>query len=273
MITPIKSIFASETSNKLNLTDSQIANGIQYQGSVVSNQLNAIANRTDSMIDDLQRSVAFYNNQKQYKKNNLCKLLVKYNGDYGIVTLIWKNAKEGNSTPFVEKEGITTLNFNYDYTSNVPILSVDTDNVFKFELKKLLNSDYWDIIAMSDNFSKKAMYTFTKVYSHQFSIPQNETYNPYPLILKLNFSLKDCDLFFIGGTFSSPFFTKEFLSTLYNSKIRLVLGQRIYWNSSQIVIGGHIAFNYYERWNLEENTICLEVVWFGDRLTCYGLKM
>ena len=275
MIEPIKTIFASNTNNKIKLTESKIANGIQYKGAVVSNELNGIANRADIMIDDLQRTTAFYNNMKQYKKNDLCKLLIKYNGVYGIVALIYNNIMIGNVSPFIENENVVTLKFEYNYKDSVPILTIETDNPFDFALEKLLNSENWDIISMSDNFSQKKKDTFSVAFQQNFSMPYK-----YRGIfdLELDFSLAECDAIVMYSIeekrdFTSPLFTKEFLYSIYKNKIQFCFTETVvYLGPNRCWQEGFISLGNFNAWDLKKNKISLFYTWNSTKFIVAGIK-
>lgn len=69
--------WAEDTHNKYELSEEQVKTGIVRLGNIVSNQLNAVANRADTMIDLLQRCSA-WNADKTYQQGDLCMVSVYY---------------------------------------------------------------------------------------------------------------------------------------------------------------------------------------------------
>ena len=69
--------WAEDTHNKYELSEEQIKTGIARLGNIVSNQLNAVANRADIMIDLLQRCSA-WNVNKTYQQGDICMVSIYY---------------------------------------------------------------------------------------------------------------------------------------------------------------------------------------------------
>ena len=77
----ITKIWASNAvSNRKLFNDDEIGAGIQYEGPVVSNELNGIANRADIMIDNLQRGHTPWNAAKEYNRGDSVVACVSING-------------------------------------------------------------------------------------------------------------------------------------------------------------------------------------------------
>lgn len=69
--------WAEDTHNKYELSEEQVKTGIVRLGNIVSNQLNAVANRADIMIDLLQRCSA-WNVDKTYQQGDICMVSIYY---------------------------------------------------------------------------------------------------------------------------------------------------------------------------------------------------
>ena len=259
MTEPIQSIFASGTNNKLQLTESQISSGIKYQGAVVSNELNAQFNRTDLAIDELQRTVGFYNNKRKYVKWDLAKILVNYNGVYGIVTLAWNNVESNNQPPFIEVESTPSLEFTYNYNNTTPMLVISTESKKYFELRNFLNSQFWDIVGMSENFQNIQSKLGSKIqtmYSQVFY--GTYTYNNYNAVCQgtTTFNLLDCD-YITFGTFKIMYSLAQ-IRAFIDNKIyiysdrytQVVSTESSYTNKHNLV-----EYANFNNWDLEKNKV------------------
>lgn len=69
--------FASETTNKITLSESEIEKGIEYKGSIVSNQLNGVVHWITDNLRYMQSSGGYYLHDKEYHKNDICVILHK----------------------------------------------------------------------------------------------------------------------------------------------------------------------------------------------------
>lgn len=77
----INSLWGELTTNRIDFTEEEIANGILYKGPIVSNQLNGLAYNVYSMLDLMQRTGGLYNSLKIYYENNVVSVIVQRQGE------------------------------------------------------------------------------------------------------------------------------------------------------------------------------------------------
>lgn len=77
----INNIWGELTTNRVDFTEEEIANGILYKGPVVSNQLNGLAYNLYDMVNFAQRTGGLYNSLKIYYENNIVSALTHRQGE------------------------------------------------------------------------------------------------------------------------------------------------------------------------------------------------
>lgn len=123
-------IWANGTDNKnTNFTNEEIAQGIVKQSDIVSNQLNGIAFRADTFIDNLQRCTA-WNPNKTYEIGDNVFVNVAYqkSGDSGATSYLCFfrcNQAANTSTPLMQG---TSTAFNVNTDTNVPLFTIQSGN-------------------------------------------------------------------------------------------------------------------------------------------------
>ena len=258
---PIQKIWAQDSTNKLNLTESQIANGIAYQGAVVSNQLNGIANRADLVCDEIQRYAGFFDNRKTYTKNDLCKLLVNYNGKRGIVTLIYVGNTQSSNAPFVTKQS-GVLDFSYNQSSGVTFFTITTQDKAGFFLKDYVNGTFWEIVSYgaleneirrvgtSESVAEllfEAPYTWLYGVNKKATIITNKSIFNYDEIYFLHCYHQVWNEFQANAPFSPAF-----IRMCHKHQIRAsVFSSSVYINGAD---NGDVAFDDFENWHFNDNS-------------------
>ena len=258
---PIQKIWAQDSTNKLNLTESQIANGIAYQGAVVSNQLNGIANRADLVCDEIQRYAGFFDNRKTYTKNDLCKLLVNYNGKRGIVTLIYVGNTQSSNAPFVTKQS-GVLDFSYNQSSGVTFFTITTQDKAGFFLKDYVNGVFWEIVSYgaleneirrvgtSESIAEvlfEAPYTWLYGVNKKATIITNKSIFNYDEIYFLHCYYQVWNEFQANAPFSPAF-----IRMCHKHQIRA----SVFSSSAHIgsADNGDVAFDDFENWRFGNNS-------------------
>ena len=144
----IQNIWGQGTSNKYELTESQISEGIIQKSNIVSNQLNSVANRSDVMIDNLQRVTA-WNALKTYNQGDtvqvLVSLTIKNNPSQNFLAVLTSTAS-GNINEPLQQSYASSFVRNDDYV--MPLYNIqsqqDTTNISDFV------NDGWDYVYYSD---------------------------------------------------------------------------------------------------------------------------
>ena len=258
---PIQKIWAQDSTNKLNLTESQIANGIAYQGAVVSNQLNGIANRADLVCDEIQRYAGFFDNRKTYAKNDLCKLLVNYNGKRGIVTLIYVSDTQSSNAPFVTKQS-GVLDFSYNQSSGVTFFTITTQDKAGFFLKDYVNGAFWEIMSYGALENEiRRVGTSESVAELLFEAPSNWLYgaNKKATIITKK-SIFEYDEIYFLHCYNQSYnefqanapFSPAFIRMCQKHQIRAsVFSSLIYVGA---IDNGDVAFDDFENWRFNDNS-------------------
>lgn len=139
----IKNIWAQNTSNKLEFTEEEVANGIVEKSEVVSNQLNGVFNRSETFIDLLQRANA-WNAGKTYNTGDMCFVAVNFRKSCDTsgkryVMIFISNVDNNTAEPLIRKSA-TTFTLNNDLV--VPLYTI-TQNNDTTALSSYTNSTYW----------------------------------------------------------------------------------------------------------------------------------
>ena len=123
-------IWANGTDNKnANFTNEEITQGIVKQSDIVSNQLNGMAFRADTFIDNLQRCTA-WNPNKTYEIGDNVFVNVSYqkSGDSGATSYLCFfrcNQAANTNTPLMQG---TATAFNVNTDTNVPLFTIQSGN-------------------------------------------------------------------------------------------------------------------------------------------------
>ena len=123
-------IWANGTDNKnTNFTNEEIAQGIVKQSDIISNQLNGMAFRSDTFIDNLQRCTA-WNPNKTYEIGDNVFVNVAYqkSGDSGATSYLCFfrcNQAANTNTPLMQG---TATAFNVNTDANVPLFTIQSGN-------------------------------------------------------------------------------------------------------------------------------------------------
>lgn len=99
----INKVWASDTTNKAQLSQDDIGRGIIYESAIESKYPNAILNQSTQAIKDLQESGAFWMELKDYSQGNIVSLLVA-NGHFISTRMYIKTSETiNNSFPLQSK--------------------------------------------------------------------------------------------------------------------------------------------------------------------------
>lgn len=137
----INKIWASDTNNRLDFNENQKAQGIEYQGPIISNQLNGIEFLNQTYIDNLQRSATSWNPSKIYKNGDCVIILAQYKNEN--IILILKSLKDNNSTAPLQK--LDSIDFNINYDLAVVLFAIN-DNENDRQISYYLNNANWIIL-------------------------------------------------------------------------------------------------------------------------------
>lgn len=107
---PVTTIWASETSNFVSFTTSQIEQGIVYKGNIVSNELNGIEKLVFTSIRHTQTTGELYDNAQTYNPSQYCSQLISTNGITKL--LYFQNTSSSNNTGTPPLSGDTSSNQN-----------------------------------------------------------------------------------------------------------------------------------------------------------------
>lgn len=133
----INKVWASETTNKAQLSQDDIGRGIIYESNIESKYPNAILNQSTQAIKELQESGAFWIESKEYTQGSIVSLLVS-NGHFISTRMYIKtSAIVNNSFPLQSK-----------------IINKTLGNTCVYEYVNIeINSNDWQIIGgyMSNN--------------------------------------------------------------------------------------------------------------------------
>lgn len=134
--------WAEDTHNKYELSEEQIKTGIARLGNIVSNQLNAVANRADIMIDLLQRCSA-WNVNKTYQQGDICMVSIYYKRPsdaqhkYYIMFLI--STKNDNTEIPLINNGATSFTRNDDLSTPCFTITANSEII----LSNFVNGTGW----------------------------------------------------------------------------------------------------------------------------------
>lgn len=134
--------WAEDTHNKYELSEEQVKTGIVRLGNIVSNQLNAVANRADTMIDLLQRCSA-WNADKTYQQGDLCMVSIYYKRPsdeqhkYYIMFLI-SNKNDNSEIPLINN-GAVSFTRNDDLTTPCFTITANSEII----LSNFVNGTGW----------------------------------------------------------------------------------------------------------------------------------
>ena len=137
----INKIWASDTNNRLDFNENQKAQGSEYQGPIISNQLNGIEFLNQTYIDNLQRSATSWNPSKIYKNGDCVIILAQYKNEN--IILILKSLKDNNSTAPLQK--LDSIDFNINYDLAVVLFAIN-DNENDRQISYYLNNANWIIL-------------------------------------------------------------------------------------------------------------------------------
>lgn len=134
--------WAEDTHNKYELSEEQVKTGIARLGNIVSNQLNAVANRADIMIDLLQRCSA-WNVDKTYQQGDICMVSIYYKRPsdaqhkYYIMFLI--STKNDNTEIPLINNGATSFTRNDDLSTPCFTITANSEII----LSSFVNGTGW----------------------------------------------------------------------------------------------------------------------------------
>lgn len=134
--------WAEDTHNKYELSEEQVKTGIARLGNIVSNQLNAVANRADIMIDLLQRCSA-WNVNKTYQQGDICMVSIYYKRPsdaqhkYYIMFLI--STKNDNTEIPLINNGATSFTRNDDLSTPCFTITANSEII----LSNFVNGTGW----------------------------------------------------------------------------------------------------------------------------------
>lgn len=141
----IKNIWAQNTTNRMDFTDSEISQGIVQKSNIISSQLNGVAYRSESFIELLQHTSA-WNANKVYNKGDMCFVAVDFRtkssaGKRTIyVMILTSNVDNNTATPLSNNGNSPT--FILDTNLTVPLYYIVQDNDTTM-LSSYANYNYW----------------------------------------------------------------------------------------------------------------------------------
>lgn len=167
-VNPIIMIWGANTTNRITFTQSEIGQGIAYQGPVVSNQLNGVMNLVFTSIRHTQTTGELYDNTQTYNPSQYCSQLVSTNG---IVKISYfQNTSISANTGTPPLSGDTSSNQN-----DVAILT-DNSNLTQ-------DSTNWSKVIVDSTLIKTAnptasnMYQLVNLSNQTFGEMRIKTYN------------------------------------------------------------------------------------------------
>lgn len=167
-VNPIIMIWGENTTNKITFTQSEIGQGIAYQGPVVSNQLNGVMNLVFTSIRHTQTTGELYDDTQTYNPSQYCSQLVSTNGIVKISYFQNTSSSANKGTPPLS--GDTSSNQN-----DVAILT-DNSNLTQ-------DSTNWSKVIVDSTLIKTAnptannMYQLVNLSNQTFGEMRIKTYN------------------------------------------------------------------------------------------------
>lgn len=140
----IKNIWAQNTTNRMDFTDSEISQGIVQKSNIISSQLNGVAYRSESFIELLQHTSA-WNANKVYNKGDMCFVAVDFRtpsntGKNIYVMILTSNVDNNTATPLSNNGNSPT--FILDTNLTVPLYYI-VHNSDTRALSSYANPNYW----------------------------------------------------------------------------------------------------------------------------------
>lgn len=165
---PITTIWASATSNTVTFSTSEIGAGIVYEGNIVSNQLNGVAQFITTAIRHTQTTGELWDKNQTYNPSQYCSQLVSTNG---IVKISYfQNTSVSNLTGDAPLTGTTASNQN-----DVQVLNDDSSLTF--------NSTNWSKVLIDNTATKTTatiasqMYQLVNLSNKTFGSMKIKTYD------------------------------------------------------------------------------------------------
>lgn len=165
---PITMIWASTTSNTVTFSTSEIGNGIVYEGLIVSNQLNGIAQFITTAIRHTQTTGELYDNTQTYNASQYCSQLLNTNGINKLV--FFQNASGGDLVGTPPLKGTEAVNQN-----DIVVISDDSSLIE--------DSTNWNRVIVDSTLIKTAnptannMYQLVNLSNQTFGEMKIKTYN------------------------------------------------------------------------------------------------
>lgn len=125
--TVIGNIWGQNATNRQTFSEDEIAQGIEYKGPVVSQQLNGIAFDLYTYVDNLQRANAAWNPVKNYEIGDTVNVRVVYNGSQ--LDMNFACTSPGQSRPLAQKDFAT--GFTVDSSNQVAVFTITDDGTHK----------------------------------------------------------------------------------------------------------------------------------------------
>ena len=164
---PITIIWASTTTNTVTFSSSEIGNGIVYEGGIVSNQLNGVAQFITTAIRHTQTTGELYDPSQTYNPSQYCSQLVSTNGIVKIS--FFQNASNGNLTGEAPLTGTTASNQN-----DVLVLNDDSNLTPSSDWSKVLVDNK---LIKSTTTSANQMYQLVNLANQTFGSMKIKTYD------------------------------------------------------------------------------------------------
>lgn len=126
---PLNYRWAQETSNKISFTQTEISQGINYKGAVVSNQLNGVSHLLSQILQYHQVTTGYYSPTMMYHKGNFVNILhTSAEHPQQVETYICVNDNNGNGV-----------------SNRPPVLDATVTNVNGIDQYSygVINSAYW----------------------------------------------------------------------------------------------------------------------------------